>query len=138
MAAGLNPTSILHLPPTRMLEPQWLLTVNSVLSTLTLLIATAPLFDFGFDNLSVFCLLLVPNFWLLKVRLEGEMSSGPTGIGVEVAVGVAVAVLVAVGVMVAVAVAVRLAVCVAVEVAVAVAVRLAVDVVVGVPVAVAV
>ena len=63
LAAGLNFTPISHLPPTRMLDPQvMLLTSNSGLPMVMLLITTAPLFDFGFDNLSVFRLLVVPNF----------------------------------------------------------------------------
>ena len=65
LASGLNTTPILHLLPTRTLEPQVLLpatTANSEVPKLILLITISPLFDFGFDNSSVFGLLLVPNF----------------------------------------------------------------------------
>ena len=63
LASGLNTTPILHLLPTEMLEPQVLLrTANSVVPKLILVITTSPLFDFGFDNSSVFGLLVVPDF----------------------------------------------------------------------------
>ena len=63
LASGLNTTPILHLLPTEMLEPQVLLrTANSVVPKLIPVITTSPLFDFGFDNSSVFGLLVVPDF----------------------------------------------------------------------------